>query len=322
MSDSTEAIERVMNLIAVSQRRDHENIWLNVGDVRAALALAQPVGAGEPFQARVEPWLLECFGAEIAGDKLERGDRLLEEVLELLQSGDYPPERVAALTRYTYDRPKGEPHQELGGSMVTLAAYAWAHGLDMHAAAETELARIWTKVDLIRAKQAAKPTGSALPVAPTPAPDRAGLVDEALIDGMTLADLEDLCANRLFSEGARLTLAQKAFYLIAEIKRLRAALQGPDREAGHIDPPDAETIEWARQKFAELDSPASPAGSASGWRLVPETMTPEMQTAFAVAFNAPAPKGPNPTNSLDRMFFLAQAIYAAVLSAAPTPEGE
>ncbi len=49
--------------------------------------------------------------------------------------------------------------------MVTLAAHCLAHGVDMHEAGETELARIWTKVDTIRAKQAAKPKGSALPVA-------------------------------------------------------------------------------------------------------------------------------------------------------------
>jgi hypothetical protein len=37
--------------------------------------------------------------------------------------------------------------------------------LDMNKAGEDELARIWTKVEKIRAKQAAKPTGSALPIA-------------------------------------------------------------------------------------------------------------------------------------------------------------
>lgn len=52
--------------------------------------------------------------------------------------------------------------------MVTLAAYCLAHGLDMHQAGETELARIWTKVEAIRAKQKAKPAGSALPVSLTP----------------------------------------------------------------------------------------------------------------------------------------------------------
>ena len=36
----------------------------------------------------------------------------------------------------------------------------------MHVDAETELARVWTKVEKIRAKQAAKPKHSALPIAP------------------------------------------------------------------------------------------------------------------------------------------------------------
>ncbi|WP_296585652.1 hypothetical protein [Xanthobacter sp.] len=117
------------------------------------------------FQRRVGHWMQACFGPAISADKLERGDRLLEEVLELLQSGGYPPERVAALTGYVWSRPAGEPAQEVGGVEVTLAAYCLAHGLDKHQAGETELARIWTKVEAIRAKQAAKPTGSALPQA-------------------------------------------------------------------------------------------------------------------------------------------------------------
>ena len=119
------------------------------------------------FQMRVQPWMMECFGAKISADKLERGDRALEEMFELLQSGDYPRERVAALRDYVWDRPKGDPLQEAGGVMVTLAAYCLAFGLDMHEAGEVELARITQPeiVQKIRAKQAAKPTGSALPVA-------------------------------------------------------------------------------------------------------------------------------------------------------------
>ena len=125
-------------------------------------------------------WLLDCFGWDIAGDKQERGDRLLEEVLELLQSGGYDPARVAALTDYVFNRPVGEPSQEVGGVMVTLAAYCVAHDLDMIAAGNVELARI-TQPEIvlkIRAKQAAKPTGSALPVAPQP--DRLAVAVEAL----------------------------------------------------------------------------------------------------------------------------------------------
>lgn len=133
-----------------------------------------PSGSDQPapvevtqFQARVEPWFRECFPAAVCDDRLERGDRLLEEVFELLQSGDYPAERVAALRDYTWGRAKGEPAQEVGGVMVTLAAYCIAHNLDMHEAGEAELARISQPaiVEKIRAKQAAKPVGSALPIA-------------------------------------------------------------------------------------------------------------------------------------------------------------
>jgi len=117
------------------------------------------------FQSRVQPWMNECFGSQVSVDQLERGDRLLEEVLELLQSASYPRERIAALTGYVYGRPAGDPAQEVGGVMVTLAAYCLAHDLDMHRAGEAELRRVWDNIEKIRAKQAKKPTGSALPLA-------------------------------------------------------------------------------------------------------------------------------------------------------------
>lgn len=130
--------------------------------VRAEYVLKMTEGG--TFQSQVEPWMNVCFGPEVSNDRLERGDRFLEEVFELLQSGDYPVERVAALRDYVWGRKKGELHQEVGGVMVTLAAYCLAHGQDMHDAGDAELARVWTKIDAIRAKQAAKPVGSALPV--------------------------------------------------------------------------------------------------------------------------------------------------------------
>lgn len=124
---------------------------------------------GESFQARVAPWMGECFGAEISNDRLERGDRLVEEVYEALQWAGYPPERLATLQGYVWGRPVGEGFQEVGGVMVTLAAFCLAHGLDMHDAGETELARVWTKVEQIRAKQASKRgLHTPLPVPPKP----------------------------------------------------------------------------------------------------------------------------------------------------------
>jgi len=117
------------------------------------------------FQQRVQPWMLECFGPAIAADTQERNHRFFEEATELVQACGMTQDEAHMLVDYTYGRPIGEKSQEVGGVMVTLAALCLAQDLDMHEAAETELARIWTKVDVIRAKQASKPKGSPLPVA-------------------------------------------------------------------------------------------------------------------------------------------------------------
>ncbi|ABE46843.1 hypothetical protein [Polaromonas sp. JS666] len=116
------------------------------------------------FQYRVRPWLLECFGAAIAGDKTERSNRFLEEAIELYQSANRTRSDAHQLVDYVFDRPIGEKPQEVGGVMLTLAAFCLAHKLDMHQCGEVELARVWTKVEQIRVKQAAKPKDSPLPV--------------------------------------------------------------------------------------------------------------------------------------------------------------
>ncbi len=122
----------------------------------------------ESFQNRVGGWMQECFGPTISADRVERGDRLLEEVFELVQSGGYDPSRIPALIEYVWSRPVGVPNQEVGGTMVTLAAYCRAHGLDMHDAGETELARILRPeiIEKIRAKQEQKARD--IPFSPLP----------------------------------------------------------------------------------------------------------------------------------------------------------
>jgi hypothetical protein len=121
------------------------------------------------WQQRVQEWMLACFGETIATDRLERCDRFGEEAIELLQSLGYDRNRLGALVDYVYGREMGEPGQEVGGVMVTLAGLCSAHSIDVDAARETELQRVWTKVEQIREKQKAKPSGSALPVALPPA---------------------------------------------------------------------------------------------------------------------------------------------------------
>ena len=134
---------------------------------------AASAAPGDSFQARVQPWMMECFGAEISADGAERNHRFLEESLELVQACGCTASEAHQLVDYVYGRPVGERAQEVGGVMVTLAALCLAQGLDMHAAGETELARIWTKVEAIRAKQTAKPKHSPLPVAVSAAPGSA-----------------------------------------------------------------------------------------------------------------------------------------------------
>jgi hypothetical protein len=151
--------------------------------IAAILATETKPGAGGgQFQQRVRPWMLACFGEEIAGDRDERNHRFLEEALELVQSTGCTAYEAHQLVDYVYGREVGEPSQEVGGVMVTLAALCLANSLDMHANGETELARIWTKVEAIRVKQAAKPKHLPLPQHATPkptTPERANAMEEA-----------------------------------------------------------------------------------------------------------------------------------------------
>jgi hypothetical protein len=150
------------------------------------------VDAPAGFQARVGDWLQACFGPAIAANKTERNHRFLEESLELVQACGCTQSEAHQLVDYVYGRPIGEIGQEVGGVMNTLAALCLAHGFDMAKEGETEIARCWTKIEKIRAKQAAKPKHSPLPEAPaTPVAPRdeemARSIERILIGGNHLA---------------------------------------------------------------------------------------------------------------------------------------
>jgi hypothetical protein len=78
----------------------------------------------------------------------------------------------------------------------------------MYEAGETELSRIWTKVEAIRAKQAAKPTGSALPIAVS-------------ADASGRREAETPAAG----EGSRETIESRAERLQAQVEELREGLK-------------------------------------------------------------------------------------------------
>jgi hypothetical protein len=120
------------------------------------------------FQEAVSEWMFACFGQEISGDVQERCHRFLEEALELVQSKGCTASEARQLVDYVFNRSVGDPIQEVGGVMVTIAALCSAIGLSMDAAGELELERVWTKIDKIREKQAAKPKHSPLPASDRP----------------------------------------------------------------------------------------------------------------------------------------------------------
>lgn len=119
------------------------------------------------FQQRVLGWMMYVFGVDVARDIQERCHRFLEEALELVQSLGCTAGEAHQLVDYVFGRPVGEPKQELGGSMVCLAALAHAAELDLETAGELELARNWTNADKIREKWKTKPKFSPLPAEPT-----------------------------------------------------------------------------------------------------------------------------------------------------------
>lgn len=129
--------------------------------------------------------------------------------------------------------------------MVTLAALCHAHGLDMHAAGEVELTRIWTKVEQIRAKQAAKPKHSPLPGPTAPAMP-------AKDAWMVMLSAHSLCPSELPHLDKMRWMTQ---YFVEHIATLQgAATDYAAMEKEHLGDPD---------KATGIYTPTSPNAHAS-----------------------------------------------------------
>lgn len=124
------------------------------------------------YQQRVGEWMMKCFSMEICSDIQERNHRFLEESLELVQSLGCTKEEAYQLVDYVFNRPLGEPGQEVGGVMVTLAALCNPAEINLDAEAEKELHRISAPeiIEKIQNKQATKPKHSPLPQPLPPVP--------------------------------------------------------------------------------------------------------------------------------------------------------
>lgn len=107
------------------------------------------------FQTRIAGWMGEVFGQSVTGDVRERTVRFLEEAVELAQAVGVAKADVARVSDYVYSRPVGDPSQEVGGVLVTLAALCGETKIDLECAVTTEFNRIDT-LEMrakIRAKQ-------------------------------------------------------------------------------------------------------------------------------------------------------------------------
>lgn len=185
--DRSKEFETILHALRVACVRAESTATVEQTYVPAIKALEAISHASQPvvvpvFQKRVDAWMLACFGIEIAADKTERNHRFIEEALELVQACGATASECHQLVDYVFGRPIGEPFQELGGVMVTLAALASANDMSIISNGEIELTRIWTKVEQIRAKQAAKPKHSPLPVDVKQPVDRSDVVERNVPD--------------------------------------------------------------------------------------------------------------------------------------------
>lgn len=93
-------------------------------------------------QARVAVWARRVFGVRTASNVPERSLVLVEEAIELAQACGVRADSVHRLVDYVFNRPVGEPEQEVAGCMVCLYAVATALGVNVESAFNHELERI------------------------------------------------------------------------------------------------------------------------------------------------------------------------------------
>jgi hypothetical protein len=118
------------------------------------------INYAEQYQRMIISWTKRCFlnAFNEAAHPVERRRRFGEESIELLQACGMPIDELQAIVKYVYGRPPGEPGQEVGGVMVTLAQLCEIRGINYGAEAIKELERIDTPelIEKIRGKQVSK----------------------------------------------------------------------------------------------------------------------------------------------------------------------
>jgi NTP pyrophosphatase (non-canonical NTP hydrolase) len=108
-------------------------------------------------------WANTCFGPDIVNNLEERNYRFLEEALELVQSLHCSKEDAHKLVDYVYNKPVGDPEQETGGVLVSLALLCYINNIDLNEAFHHALIDNYDRIEKIRLKQSQKPAIGPLP---------------------------------------------------------------------------------------------------------------------------------------------------------------
>jgi hypothetical protein len=90
-------------------------------------------------------WGVRCFGYEHMENRQVRALRAAEEMIELNQCLFVDKEKLHLLIDTVYDRPFGNPVQELGGIMVTTLVLTRTLGCDLSDCTELEIHRCLSK---------------------------------------------------------------------------------------------------------------------------------------------------------------------------------
>jgi hypothetical protein len=144
------------------------------------------------FQTDVNNWVVECFGAQASQDVKDRAHRFVEESMELAQVAGCTKEEAHQLVDYVFARPVGEASNEVGGTMLTLAALCTALGLDLKRCAQLIIPYAWANAERVKAKRANKIEGSPLPGYAKPA-------DEVAAETPSYHDVEVFLNGRRYS---------------------------------------------------------------------------------------------------------------------------
>lgn len=110
------------------------------------------------IESRVDIWLRDCVGHEVADNLEERNNRFCEEALELLQACGYTRQQIDAMADVVYSK---SPSTDIAGAcadvMVCLMPLARARQIDLTTALRETIKRNWANSNAIREKNRHKP---------------------------------------------------------------------------------------------------------------------------------------------------------------------